>query len=213
MTLCSIHSHVFAQGNVLGPNNLIYAGQMIGGTFMVATEGTPIGNANMFPLDRKPAFAIDGNLFTWSRNFGETNTGFIMVSSFNRFGGGTRITQLTLATASDAPERDPLTFTLEGTNGDPLTGAYQLIVAGGTGFAVDPGRHTSTLSSSFPAVGSFLSYRLIFPTVHDPALADSMQIGEIGLRGVAGPEPSVLCLLGISVIGLMGARRRRPNTM
>ena len=65
-------------------------------------------------------------------------------------------------------------------------------------------------SSSFPAVGAFTSYRLIFPTVRNPALADSMQIGEVGIRGVAAPEPSILSLLGISAIGLMGARRKRP---
>ena len=122
------------------------------------------------------------------------------------------MTRLDFGTANDAPERDPLTFTLEGTNGDPLTGIFTLIASGSTGFDIDPGRQTGVISSTFPRAGAFTSYRLIFPSVRNSATADSMQIGEVAIRGVAAPEPTILSLLGISAIGLAGARRRRVAT-
>lgn len=185
---------------------------MIGAAFTVATEGTPTGNANMFPSNGKPSFSIDDGLSSKYRNFGEINTGFVITPSFNSHNGGTFVTRLNFATAIDAPKRDPLTFTLEGTNGDPLTGIYTLIASGSTGFESDPGRSTYRTSGTFPGVGAFTSYRLIFPTVRDSALADSMQLGEVAIRGVAAPEASILSLLGISAIGLMGTRRKRPVT-
>ena len=164
----------------------------------------------MYPTNGKPSFAIDNGLASKYRNFGEIDTGFVVTPSFNNHNGGTFVTRLDIATANDAPERDPLTFTLEGTSGDPLTGAYTLIASGSTGLSTDPGRSTFVISSSFPAVGAFTSYRVIFPTIRDSATADSMQIGEVSISGVAAPEPSILSLLGISAIGLAGARRKRP---
>lgn len=196
-------SQLQATGDVTGPGNSIIGGQMIGGVFVPATEGTPAGNANMYPADGKPSFTIDNNLSTKYRNFGELNTGFVVTVSL------TLVTRLDLGTANNAPERDPLTFTLEGTTGDPLTGIYTLIASGSTGFENDPWRQTGVISSTFPAVGAFTSYRLIFPTVRNSATADSMQIGEVALSGVAAPEPSILSLLGISALGLSGARRKR----
>ena len=119
------------------------------------------------------------------------------------------MTRLDIGTASDAPERDPLTFTLEGTTGDPLTGTYTLIASGSTGLDTDPGRSTFVISQSFPGVGAFTSYRLIFPTVRNSTTADSMQVGEVVLSGVSIPEPTILSLLGISAIGLLASRRGR----
>ena len=184
---------------------------MIGGAFVPATQGTPVGNANMFPGNGLPAFAIDGDSVNSKyRNFGELNTGFVVTPSFGggQGGVGTFVTRLDIATASDAPERDPLTFTLEGTNGDPLTGIYTLIASGSTGLDNDPGRSTFVISQSFPGVGAFTSYRVIFPTVRNSATADSMQVSEVALSGVRAPEPTAFTLLGLSAIGLFGSRRR-----
>ena len=83
---------------------------MIGGVFVQATQGTPAGNANMFPANGKPAFAIDGDsVHSKYRNFGEINTGFVVTPSFGggQGGVGTFVTRLDIATADDAPERDP----------------------------------------------------------------------------------------------------------
>ena len=209
VTLPEMH----AQSDVTTPGDSIIGGQMIGGVFVQATQGTPVGNANMFPTNGKPTFAIDGTSSSKYRNFGEVMTGFVVTPSFT--GGnnsGTVVTAIRFATAIDSPERDPLTFTLEGTNGDPLTGNYTLIASGSTGLDVDPGRGNFGLPVTFTAVGAAHSYRVIFPTVRDSAAADSMQVGEVAIAGVAAPEPSILSLLGLSAIGLMGARRRRPAT-
>ena len=211
LTQCAL-SEMHAQTDVTSPGDLITGGQMSGGVFVPATQGMPVGNANMFPANGKPAFAIDNDVSRSYRNFGVVFTGFVVTPAFNHTLGGTFVTRLDFATGSDAPERDPLTFTLEGTNGDPLTGTYTLIASGSTGFDTDPGRSTYT-SSTFPAVGAFTSYRLIFPTVRNSATADSMQVGDVGLVGQAVPEPSIVSLLGLSAIGLMGARRKRPVTV
>ncbi len=192
--------------DVTTPGDPLIGGQMIGGVFTPATQGTPAGNANMFPANGKPSFSIDDDLSSKYRNFGVVFTGFVVTPRF----GTTFVTRLDIATANDAPERDPLTFTLEGTNGDPLTGSYTLIASGSTGLDNDPGRSTYVISSNFPAVGAFSSYRLIFPTVRNSATADSMQVGDVTISGVSAPEPSIVSLLGISLIGLLGTRRKRP---
>ena len=123
------------------------------------------------------------------------------------------MTRIRFATALDAPERDPLSFTLEGTDGDPLAGTYTMIASGSTGLESDPGRAAFGPNQMLPIVGAFTSYRVIFPAVRNSAAADSMQVSEVVLGGVAVPEPSILSLLGISAVGLMGARRKRPATV
>ena len=200
-------SQVHAQQDVTSPGDPIIGGQMIGGVFTPATQGTPAGNANMFPSNGLPAFTIDDDLASKYRNFGEVMTGFIVTP---RFGPLTFVTKIRFATAIDSPERDPLTYTLEGTTGDPLTGTYTLIASGSTGLDTDPGRGTFGPVLSFTGVGYATSYRVIFPTVRNSATADSMQVSEVVIAGVSAPEPSIVSLLGLSAIGLMGARRKRP---
>ena len=165
----------------------------------------------MFPANAPPFASIDNSLDSKYRNFGEVFTGFVITPTFGGPGGsGTFVSRIRFATALDAPERDPLTFTLEGTNGNPLTGAYSLIASGSTGLDTDPGRATFGPNQTFSVAGAFTSYRVIFPTVRSSAAADSMQISEVVIGGVSAPEPSILSLLGLSAIGLMGARRKRP---
>ncbi len=199
----------WAQGDITGIGDPVIGGQMIGGVFVVATEGVPVGNSNMYPANGRPTFTIDNNFATSYRNFGEINTAFVITPNFGSSVGGTGVSGIQFATAIDAPERDPLTFVLEGTRGDPLIGPYTLIASGNTGFANDPGRTTGVLGSSFPVVGAFTSYRVTFPTIRDSTTADSMQIGEVAIVGLAAPEPSILSLLAISALGLLGVRRRR----
>ena len=197
-----------AQTDVTTPGDPIIGGQMIGGVFAPATQGAPAGNANMYPIDGLPAFVIDNGATSRYRNFGEVFTGFVVTPNFGHNIGGTFVSSFSLITAPDAPERDPLAFTLEGTQGDPLTGSYSLIFSGSTGLDVDPGRTAAKLTA-FPVVGAFTSYRVIFPTVRNSTATDSMQIGEVQINGVlAFPEPSTFALLGISAIGILATRRR-----
>ena len=59
----------------------------------------------------------------------------------------------------------------------------------------------------------YLTYRLLFPTIQDEGLADSMQIAEVQLFGASFvPEPSTLVLAGLGLLGLLGCVRRRCRT-
>jgi PEP-CTERM motif len=200
---------VRSQSVVTSPGDPVIGGQLIGGVFTPATEGTPIGNANMFPSNARPGLTIDGGLGNQYRNFGEVNTGFVVTPFFNPFDGGTLLTRIRFATGNSAPERDPLTFTLEGTNGDPLTGVYTLITSGTTGFDSDPGRSSLGPAQTFQALGAFTSYRVIFPTIRDSSTGDSMQIGEVALIGIGVPEPSTFGLAALGALALSSANCRR----
>ena len=131
----------------------------------------------------------------------------------------TVVTGLRITTANDAPGRDPMTFTLEGTVGDPSTGPWTLIASGNTGLATDPGRLTPGPIVSFPNAAGYRSYRLLFPTVRNPTPTgtdNSMQISEfelldgtgtdvtapgdtiVGVRAIAGNPNSEVAVVGTS---------------
>jgi hypothetical protein len=91
----------------------------------------------------------------------------------------TVVTGLRFSTANDAPERDPMTYTLEGTLGDPNTGPWTLISSGNTGLGT--ARNATAPDVSFANSTAYKAYRLRFPTVRDAAAANSMQISEVEL--------------------------------
>ena len=198
--------------------------------FTVAGTGTA-ANINNYPAAEKPAFAIDGTPSTKYLNFAKLNTGYLVTHT----AGGT-VTGITFATANDAPERDPLTFSLYGSNTTSVTGTE----AAGTnidlasftpitltqaipGFATDPGRNTLVASVPIVNTTNYASYLLVFPTVRNPATANSMQIGDAVLTGASGnitaasdpilggvfavPEPATITLFAFGALAL--ARRRR----
>jgi hypothetical protein len=99
----------------------------------------------------------------------------------------TVVTGLRLTTANDAPERDPMTFTLEGTDCDPLAGGWTLIASGSTGFETDPGRNITGAIIPIANANPYRHYRLLFPTVRDVS-ANSMQIAEVELLDVGGND-------------------------
>src|ERR1041384_7930509 len=76
----------------------------------VTQPGDPIvATSNNSPGSEGVANAID-NQPTKYLNFDRVNTGFTVTPSV----GGTLVSGLTLTSANDAPERDPATYTLEG---------------------------------------------------------------------------------------------------
>ncbi|CAN5427888.1 hypothetical protein BH23VER1_BH23VER1_25180 [soil metagenome] len=201
--------------------------------FEVGMVGTT-AETNNWPAAEPPPAAIDGANSKYL-NFGELNTGFFVTPA----AGPSVVTGLFLMTANDAAPRDPLTFSLYGTNTQTASGGAgttfdlesgdfsPITLNQSTGLEVDPGRlSTPAVQPVIVNATEYTSYVLFFPTVRDPAAANSMQISEAQLTGTVGgtpqtitaagdpivggqviPEPGTLSLL--SLLGLAALRRRR----
>ncbi len=192
----------------------IGGGQLVGTTFTIGKVGIGAG-VNQWPAAENPPNAIDNNNTTKYLNFGKENTGYIVTPVF----GSSVVTGARFATANDSPERDPLSFSLYGSNtqvassnpGDTFSLAnFTLITTQGiAGFAADPGRNVTVAPETFANATAYTDYLLVFPTLRNSASANSMQIGDAILTGSAVPEPATLGLLGLSTVGLMAFRRRR----
>lgn len=132
------------------------------------------GTSTNVPAGERPRNAID-NRFNGTKylNFDETNTGFIVVPN----SGLSVVTGLGLTSANDAPERDPTSFVLEGTN----DGVTFTPIASGMLPAFDSRFQTREVSFANDQV--FGAYRLIFPTVANEGAANSMQIGQVEVFG------------------------------
>jgi hypothetical protein len=144
----------------------------------VTQPGDPIvGTSGNTPTSEVVANAID-NAQTKYLNFDKLNTGFTVTPSV----GATIVTGLTLESANDAPERDPASYVLSGSN-DGTT--FTDIASGDV--PVFSGRYV-TQQFFFPNTQPYKMYRLIFPTVANPTTANSMQIAEVELLGTVAPQ-------------------------
>ena len=197
-----------------------------------APEGNPPAgtNINVWPQSggENPINAIDGNLTNKYLNFGEINTGYLFTLST-----GTAVANgLSLTTGNDAPERDPATVSIYGSNSVVASATpgttYDLslftpiILNLATGLITNPGRNVTAAPLTFPNTTAYSTYLVIFPTVINSSTANSMQIAEARLTNagtpisntgtIAGgqliPEPASTALLGAAV-GMLALRRRR----
>jgi hypothetical protein len=156
----------------------------------VTGGGTATGTSANHPFAESPDKAVDDSFYTKYLNFDELNTG-VIISGAN---AGAPVTRMILATAGDASERDPASYTLEGSN----DGINWTSIASGA-LALPTVRNTSIVNSgvanqslTFANTTAYSSYRVIFPTVRNAAAANSMQIGEISLLGLYDPGADVL---------------------
>jgi hypothetical protein len=193
-----------------------------GGPNTVSTQG---GGEGQYPSGEPPSNAIDNTTAKYL-NFGTSSerepgedTGFYVTPTPSE--EEMVVVGLRFQTADDSDNRDPFTFTLEGTNEDPATTTdWVLIASGDTGLQLNPGRDAWQLQGTEPVFDNnlpFTSYRLLFPTVR--GADNSMQIGEVQFLGVpfvaaAIPEPSTFALAGLGLLSLavIGRRRRRGRT-
>lgn len=151
----------------------------------IAVVGTAAG-ANNYPAAETPAMAIDGSTSSKYLNFAEINTGFIVTIP----GGLTTVTGFQFTAANDAPERDPITVSIEGTSAaDPTTAAtnatWTSIYSGQSGLAADPGRFGPGAAMAFANAFKFNTYRVLITSVRTGASANSMQFSEVQFFGTA----------------------------
>ena len=138
--------------------------------------------------------AIDGSLHTKYLNYG--NHGSMLVSIFQPgMNSGFYVTPsissasiargLLFATANDAPGRDPITVTLEGTNSTALnsSSSWTLIYKGSTGISAStiPSRYTYGDLQTFSNTVAYKSYRLLITSQR--GYGDSVQYSEAHIMG------------------------------
>jgi hypothetical protein len=161
-----------------------------------------------WPGGEAPDLALDNNTGKKFLHFkGELEPTGIRVTPLD---GPSIVTGLTLTTANDATERDPVTFELSGSNVG-IDGPYELIADGNivdfAGEAAWPRFTMNATPITFDNDVAYAHYQLLFPTVRDPGSANSMQIGEVELLGVlVGPAAPPLIASVVRSGGVSGDR-------
>ena len=191
--------------------------------FTIGATGTA-ANTNNFPAGEPPASAIDGVAATKYLNFGKVNTGYI----FTLTSGTATATGINFTTANDAPDRDPASYRLFGSNTATASTTAGTIYDDSNFTQISTGalslpatRLTAGGNVTFASATAYRTFLLLFPTVKNAGAANSMQIGEamiqtaagnLGNLGIVGggqiPEPSALGLLFLGAFGLITKRRR-----
>jgi hypothetical protein len=149
------------------------------------------------PGNEHVGLSIDGDWGTKYLNFSGANTGLAVTPGI----GSSIINALTITSANDAPERDPTSFTLMGSN----DGINFSPISSGTipGFE----DRFATQLFEFANTTAYTNYQLLFPTINGGTL---MQIAEVQLIGNAIPEPST-AVLGLAAMSVLAMRRRRTS--
>jgi hypothetical protein len=153
-------------------------------------QGVP--NDGDWPGAETPDLAVDDNVNTKFLHFkGETEPSGIQIAPA---AGVSVVSGLTLTTANDSPNRDPISYEIYGSN-DSIDGPYELIAAGDVNDfaqAADWPRFTRNATTiAFDNTVPYAFYQVLFPTVRDAATANSMQIAEIELIGEVLHKPMI----------------------
>jgi len=140
------------------------------------------GNSSYPSPNETPQKAIDGTTAKYL-NFGNTRSGFIVIPS-----APSTVQSFQLTTANDAPERDPLSFSLYGTNApivsaDNSNGLAEPWTLIGSGALSPPASGSfNTLYTPTDVINStpYAAYKMIFPTLRgSPAAQCCMQFSEV----------------------------------
>jgi hypothetical protein len=143
-----------------------------------------VPNDGDWPGAETPDLAIDDDTATKFLHFkGETEPTGIQITPL---AGSTIVAAVAFTTANDAPERDPVTFELYGSN-TGIDGPYTLIASGDivdfAGETAWPRFTKNETAISFANDVAYAHYQVLFPIVRDPGSANSMQIAEVELLG------------------------------
>jgi uncharacterized repeat protein (TIGR02543 family) len=142
---------------------------------------TIVATSNNSPFNEGVSGAIDNVIDIKYLNFDKLNTGFTVTPGV----GVTVVTGLGLTSANDSPERDPASYRLEGSHDGQ---AFTLIAEGSVGAFANRFEEQDLWFSNTTA---YRHYRLLFPTIVDANLANSMQVGEVQLFGAVAAVYSV----------------------
>ncbi|HIE87530.1 MAG TPA: hypothetical protein EYP91_11950, partial [Gammaproteobacteria bacterium] len=147
-----------------------------------AADDAVVPSSDNHPAGEHAGLAIDNDSSTKYLNFDGANDN---PSGLTITTGGGVVTGLGLTSANDAPDRDPATFVLSGSNDG---GATLTEIASGDVPAF--GARFERQEVSFANDAAYTTYELIFPTTTGPSTC-CMQIAEIELLGTAAdvPEP------------------------
>ncbi len=149
----------------------------------ILRPGDPITTSSgNFPGGEAPANAIDGLTGTKYLNFDELNV-FITVQP--QYSLPYLLNGFSVTSANDAPERDPKTYTLLGSNDNTL---FTTITSG---MLADFNNRFETQTVSFAAISPFSFYRFVVNDVRDSASANSVQFAEFGLRADVEFAPDI----------------------
>lgn len=169
----------------------------------VTTGATAIGSSGNHPAGEPPQNAIDPSFYTKYLNFDKTDTGFTVTGA----NSAVPVTRMILVTANDAPDRDPASYVLEGSN----DGADWTGISSGP-LALPTGRNTSLVNPAvahqsiiFDNSTAYSFYRVTFPTIRNAAAANSMQIAGVSLLGLFDPGQNVLGLQSYTASGFGGS--------
>jgi hypothetical protein len=158
-------------------------------------NGTNDGDADFGPppSNERVERALDNRTDKYL-NFLDLKSGLIVTPN----AGSTIINGLRLYTANDAPERDPASYRLEGSNSG-TSGPFTLISEGSlalpdernpSGVAIDGSQWHQEIH--FTNTTSYATYRLTFPTLKNAGATNSMQIGELEFLGQPITLPQVV---------------------
>ncbi len=158
---------------ILSSNDLIqgFQGAMVGGSSI---------NGN-WPNNDTPQKAIDGSVGSKYLNFGKVGSGFHITLG----AGYTMLEGVRITTATDRPGRDPLTISIEGSNGGDLSlGSSWALIQNNISLGIDsdPGRNTAGPIIPITASAEYLHYRVIVQSMRDSS-ESSVHYAEIELFG------------------------------
>ncbi len=149
-----------------------------------------------YPGGESPPNVLDGDAGSKYLNFGQRNSGVI----FTPTAGAATARSFVLTTANDATERDPASYLLFGTNNAITSTNPGNTNINGLGVATENwtliGNGTLSLPNERTTLGApvnignpglFSAYWMVFPTVRDEGMANSMQLADIRMfDGVGG---------------------------
>jgi len=145
--------------------------------------------------DEPPANATDGDAGTKYYNHVQdgsnspgVNSGLVITPAV----GSSVVTSAQFTTANDLPDRDPMTFTLEGSNDDNAASegahGFSLIYEGTTGLDTDPDRGKAGAIVKFKNTTAYKTYRILITSPRSPS-TNAVQYGEVQLFGTGTAKP------------------------